>query len=398
MKKIIFAALSVLMMLSLVGCGEHLVDFKVIDLSNGAVPGDWAVPANWSNTTPFTSVDKDNNTYTFEFTVKDEAGSEVGFKILTESGNWDCAGYTEFNVTVDGGAVDAKFIDNCGPAGNAFIKGITGGKTYKMTVVCNADSSASVKVESMEDPVYPTPFYLDGYFVCGAMNSWTQDKTTIIYGANLDVVSGEVTYVYKFAASAAEHEFGICTPDWGSKYTGATFAVGTDDDFVETTLGADANNKITGLTVGGNYQMTIKTTSEGEVLFFVEEIAAITVKFKIINLENVTEAWINGEFWGSWATGWPLSAWGGKGEKFKDVDAVEVVDGVAEMPEDFDFETIAKNGETISKAVKFVATNDDWETTAYDNPNISVSFEVTGAGTYLVTIDAAANTASVEKQ
>ena len=270
MKKIIFAALSVLMMLSLVGCGEHLVDFKVIDLSNGAVPGDWAIPANWDNTTPFTSVDKDTNTYTFEFTVKDDlaAGSDIGFKILTVSGNWDVAGYTEFEVTVDGDAVEAKFIDNCGPAGNAFVKGCEAGKTYKMTVVCNADSSATVKVESMEDPVYPTPFYLDGIYLvgCGAIdNNFSFVTGNLLWGAETDITTGKVTYTKDFTVVGCSDDWHegdaaikLSDSNWAVSYGKTSITV--NEDYVELEASGD-NSVVSGLNAG-NYTLTVKTITD----------------------------------------------------------------------------------------------------------------------------------------
>ena len=399
MKKIIFAALSVLMMLSLVGCGEHFVDFKVVDLSNGAVPGDWAIPANWDNTTPFTSVDKDTNTYTFEFTVKDDlaAGSDIGFKILTVSGNWDVAGYTEFEVTVDGDAATANYKDNCGPAGNAFVKGCEAGKSYKMTVVCNSDSTATVSVVSMADPVYPTPFWLDGYYALGLGGNWNAGPDTLLCNGDYDVTTGIIVYTFDFKATDTSSDLGIATNGWSTKYTGATFTVGTDTDYVVTTMGADANSKINGLKAGFPYRLYVKVTPEKEISFKVEEICEVSLTFKITGLTEGDAAWISGTPWG-WGQGWPLSAWGGLKDGYELTDApVADADGVVTFGPKWEYITIAKPGDVLNHEVKFLASDDDWASTKYDNPNIKFDINVEGAASYEVTINAADNTASVTK-
>ena len=54
MKKIIFAALSVLMIFSLVGCGEHIDYTKNPELGAGAIPGAFN---SWNNTTAWTTAD-----------------------------------------------------------------------------------------------------------------------------------------------------------------------------------------------------------------------------------------------------------------------------------------------------------------------------------------------------
>lgn len=299
MKKIIFAALSVLMIFSLVGCGEHLVDFKVIDLSNGAVPGDWAIPATWQNTTPFTSVDKDNNTYTFEFTVKDDlaAGADVGFKILTVNGDWNVAGYTEFEVTVDGEAATANYKDNCGPAGNAFVKGCEAGKTYKMTVVCNPDSSATVKVESMEDPVYPTPYYLDGFFLMGGFlgdsGVWTPNLDYLLTVPTVDKVTGSVVYKLDFTAKKAGDYFCIAKKSDNSRWHGTPTVNGDYVEF-EYTTNDMKSSEMTGFTPDSGYRIYVKTTPDEKVFVKVVALNKVTISGATVTATGLPEA-LNGK-------------------------------------------------------------------------------------------------------
>ena len=66
MKKLLSVFAAAAMLFGFASCSGDLHDdvYKVIDLSGGAVPGDWASPANWDNTTAWTTVDKASNTYT----------------------------------------------------------------------------------------------------------------------------------------------------------------------------------------------------------------------------------------------------------------------------------------------------------------------------------------------
>lgn len=301
MKKIIFAALSVLMMLSLVGCGEHLVDFKVIDLSGGAVPGDWAIPANWDPTTPFTSVDKDNNTYTFEFTVKDDlaAGAEVGFKILTKNGEWNVDGYTEFNVDVDGASVDVplKLAADMGGAGNAFVKGCKAGKTYKMTIVCNSDSSATVKVESMADPVYPVPYYLDGFFLMGGFlgdsGVWSPNLDYLLTVPTVDKVTGSVVYKLDFTAKKAGDCFCIAKKSDNSRWHGTPTVNGDYVEFKYTTDGMKSS-EMTGFTPDSGYRIYVKTTPDEKVFVKVVALNKVTISGATVTATGLPEA-LNGK-------------------------------------------------------------------------------------------------------
>ena len=394
MKKIIFAALSVLMMLSLVGCGEHLVDFKVIDLSGGAVPGDWAIPANWDNTTPFTSIDKDNSTYTFEFTVKDDlaAGAEVGFKILSKNGEWNVDGYTEFNVDVDGASVDVplKLAADMGGAGNAFVKGCEAGKTYKMTIVCNSDSSATVSVVSMADPVYPTPYWLDGYYALGLGGNWDAGPNTLLCNGDYDVTTGVIVYTLDFKATDTSSDLGIATNGWSTKYTGATFTVGTDTDYVVTTKGADANSKINGLKAGFPYRLYVKVTPEKEISFKVEEICEVTFTFEVTNMGENTDAWMNGTFWGAgWPNGWKQTSWNSTPKA--ELVAPAVADGVATFDETWNVVVIAKPNDVLKYSFKTQVTQGDWsDDSKCSSPaaDQTLEFTVTKAGTVKVTVNA----------
>lgn len=403
MKKLLSVFAAAAMLFGFASCSGDLHDAQIIDLTGYGIRG---TMTGWDAAADIPLVDNGDGTYSISFAAQDPNGTGIENVAVLElgDGSWNTA-YRLAQPKSEGDAANVfgeadGWEQKVYQGQSADCMSIPAAKGDNVTLLITPSTTyitVKVTVEGGAAPAAPVPFYLDGYFVCGAMNGWVHNTDTLIYGAKANMTTGELEYIYKFTASGTEHEFGICTPGWASKYTGATFAVGTDEDFVATELGADANNKITGLTADANYQMTIKTTTDGVVSFYVEEIVAYTVKFKIINLGDVTEAWVNGAFWSGWSTGWPLEAWGGKGANFTDVAAAAVVDGVAEMPSAFDVSGVAKPGTTISNEVKFVASSDAWASTAYDNPNIAVEFEVTEAGTYLVTIDADANEATVQK-
>ena len=321
MKKIISLLAAGILALGLIGCSGNLHDdeYRIIDLSGGAVPGDYESPANWDNTSAWDTVDADTHTYTFNFTTKADCTGDVEFKIVSESGSWNVDGYTEFKVAVDGDATTAsmKTGADMGGAGNATITGCKASTSYTMTVVSNPDTTISVKVETAgaSAPADPVPYYLVGYFILGPEQiggdaKWAATLDTMLVDPVLDKKAGTLTYAYQFTAGDTSVEFGIGTKGWATKYTKGTFAVGTDTEYVETTKGDDTNNKITGLTVGKPYKILVQTTPDETVLFKVEEIAAVTLKVKVVGISDGEGqiAILNGEF-NSWA-GW-TSAWGG---------------------------------------------------------------------------------------
>ena len=113
MKKIIFAALSVLLMFSLVGCGEHVDYTPNKDFSTGDIAGDmngWPTgnASNWK------SADAVNYIYVYEFTAnKSMDGNGDGlleFKARSTAGKWDTGDFG--NATLETGKeVELKSAD-----------------------------------------------------------------------------------------------------------------------------------------------------------------------------------------------------------------------------------------------------------------------------------------------
>ena len=283
---------------------------------------------------------------------------------------------------------------------NGVLTGLTSGKTYKMTV----DASTGVYVFSIEitAAAKPTPFYLVGAFVRGSMNGGSASGDTVLVNPSLDKSTYEVTYTYDFDLSSNEDwgqgdttsivSFGITIgSDWSTKYTGATFAFGTDTDFVQTTSGDQDNNLITGLNNTKAYRLIIKTTPEKAVSFKVIEVAKYSLKVVVTGLPdsaNGKTAIFAGSFnsWKSWT-----SAWDGTGKVSDHVNAVIISN-------EADLGVIASGLGNIGESVTVkgcgyygTATADDIATANGEikigESDVVIEFELTGSGTYTATID-----------
>lgn len=408
MKKLLSFLAAGALALGLIGCSGNLHDdeYKLIDLSNGAIPGDFESPANWDNTTPWSEIDAENNTYTFNFKTKADLAGNVGFKILTKSGEWNVDGYTEVDISVDSDAVimPMKTADAMGGAGNANIVGCKAGANYTMTVVANPDTTISVKVESAGAsavPADPVPYYFDGelFVGCAAIgnNFNIADTSWLLYGCTLDKKTGEVTYTKDFTASVCGDPWHtgdavvkIADPNWKNSYGDTAITVG--GDFVKLVAGGD-NAPVSGLVDGKAYRAEIKTTPDKDVLIKIYEIASVTFKFEVTGLSEGELAWIGGQFWGAgWDNGWPIEAWKkpvGCGLSVSD-NAVADENGVAAFNNKWNVSTVAKPGETLSYNFKAIASTSNWEgesPTSHETGDLSVDIEIEEDATYKISIN-----------
>ena len=404
MKKLlsVFAAAAILF--SFASCSGDLHDdvYKVIDLSGGAVPGDWASPANWDNTTPWTTVDKASNTYTFDFETKADLDGDVGFKIVTVSGEWNVDGYTEFEVPVDGSVTaEMKTGAAMGGAGNAFVTGCKAGGKYTMTVVSNPDTTITVSVVASEGgaapvvPADPVPFYLDGFYISGNMNEWAGSMDTLLWSPTLDKDTGILTYKYDFAATQEAHEFGIRnnTGDWKVKYVDGEFAFGTDSDFVAVVKhddGKGTNNKITGLTKDSNYRIYVQTTPEKEVSFKVVVLNKATINVNVTGLPDEANGkvmYLTGDYFG----------WNAPGDGNSSIKGT-VADGAVSYSFDYIYE-----GTTFELQVQGKAGSKGWtkpEISGPDGENASFTVtheKTTVTVTYVETKEITSTDTSTEK-
>ena len=400
MKKILSFLAAGALALGLIGCSGDLHDdeYKVIDLSNGAIPGDFDSPATWDNTTPWSSIDAANNTYTFNFKSKSDCSGTVEFKIVTVNGEWNVDGYTEVDIPVD--SADAvkmpmKTGGEMAGAGNAKITGCKASTNYTMTVVANPDTSISVKVESAGAgavPADPVPYYFDGAMLVGVTNWNNSDASNLLKNGKLTKSTGEVVYTLDFTAGDVAEVQITGVGDWNNGWGTTDITVG-DSDFVTLVPFSTKKGgaKVSGLTVGKAYRAEIKTTPDKDVLIKIYEIASVTFKFEVTGLSEGELAWIGGEFWGaSWDNGWPIEDWKkpvGCGLSVSD-NAVADENGVAAFNDKWNVSTVAKPGEKLSYNFKVIATDTDWSgDPSKQTGDLSVDINIDEDATYKISIN-----------
>lgn len=283
MKKLIISAITAAALLfGFASCSGDLHDDekRIIDLSAGGAPGDFDEPANWSEKEPWTTSDVKTGTYTLSFKTKAEIPADgIGFKINSQLA-WNVDGYTEFTVAADGDAATAKFMAGSAMAGagNAFITGCKPSTAYKMTVVCNPDTTATVKVETADSASSaPVPYYLDGYAVRSLDAAWNVTADNLLYNPTEDKATGNLTYKLDFIASASSQQLAIARKDWTEGRwecsEAKSFAVGAEPIFLES--GKEQHPTVTGLTVDNPYRIYVYTTPEKKV------------SMKVVGLTNV---------------------------------------------------------------------------------------------------------------
>ena len=101
---------------------------------------------------------------------------------------------------------------------------------------------------------------LTGFYVRGAMNNWgngtgiSTDREALEKECSF-TKNDDGTYTYVFTAPAEEVEFAIADADWKEKFCDEELAVGAGK--VTINLSTGGNAKITGLSKGSKYKMTV---------------------------------------------------------------------------------------------------------------------------------------------
>lgn len=101
---------------------------------------------------------------------------------------------------------------------------------------------------------------LTGFYVRGAMNNWGNGTGISTDPEALEkecsfTKNDDGTYTYVFTAPAEEVEFAIADADWKEKFCDEEVAVGAGK--VTINLSTGGNAKITGLSKGSKYKMTV---------------------------------------------------------------------------------------------------------------------------------------------
>ena len=392
MKKIIFAALSVLMILSLVGCGEHINYTANKVFSKGDIAGDM----NGWGSGAWLSADDDKYEYVYEFTALKDMDSDgdgiLKFKVRSTANKWDTGDFGNATLELDK-EVELKSADFGGPEAKMTFEA---SHKYRITV-SSKDGSVFAKLEDLGLDVVPMPFVLNGMAVSIDGAAPTLDTALMSFEKDL---KGNLTYKKViFVATATEQKFNI-TDAAGEAIYGSTSSVAVGGDAITLSTAKVDDKvpavKITGLKADDVYAITIVTTPEEVVTASVAEAPIeVTFKFEVTNMGENTDAWINGTFWGeAWPNGWKQKSWyeSNPANKFSDkLKAPTVADGVATFGETWDVDVKAKPNEDLTFKFKTQVTKGDWEDDAKcssPDSDQTLEFTVTKEGTVKVTINA----------
>ena len=375
---------------ALFGSSINIADFETFELC-GKMTG-WANDSD----TNIKFVENEDGTWEADFLSTED--DEQEFCFITKTGLWD--DYQIGGESMEAGTLPdgVKFTSKAGGGKHedAILSGLKKKSYYKMTV----DASTGVYVVSVET-TKPSPFYLVGAFVRGSMNAGSASGDTVLVNPSLDKSTYEVTYTYDFDLASngdwgqnvdTEVSFGITIgSDWSTKYTGASYAFGTDTDYVATTLGADANNKISGLDKTKAYRLIIKTSPEKSVSFKVIEVAKYSLNIVVTGIpaaSNGETAIICGTFnkWPGWTSAW------GKDKKVSDLPNAVISNGTATFTSIINgIADLGDNVATSGCGYYGAVTNDDIATASGEikigGDDFIIEFKLTGSGTYTATID-----------
>lgn len=385
MKKIIFAALSVLMIFSLVGCGEHTDFTPNRAFSTGDVAG---VMNGWptGNASNWTTADDDNYVYTYEFTALKEMGTTIQFKVRSTAGQWDTGDFGGAKLDTKGTKAELTSADFGGPSAEFEVEA---SHKYRITVT-SEDGKVYGKVEDLGLDVVPMPFVLNGMAI--SIDGATPTLDTALMSFEKDL-KGNLTYKKViFVATATEQKFNI-TDAAGEAIYGSTSSVAVGGDAITLSTAKVDDKvpaiKITGLEAGKKYAITIVTTPKEVVTASVEAPIDVTFTFEVKNMGDYTDAWINGTFWGeAWPNGWKQVSWNYTPNA--ELNAPSVAGGVATFDDSWNVVVSTTLNDVLKYKFKTQVSTDwsDDESCASPKDDQELEFEVTKEGTVKVTINA----------
>ena len=415
MKKLLSVFAAAAMLFGFASCSGDLHDAQIIDLTGYGIRG---TMTGWDAAADIPLVDNGDGTYSISFAAQDPNGTGIENVAVLElgDGSWNTA-YRLAQPKSEGDSANVfgeadGWEQKVYQGQSADCMSIPAAKGDNVTLLITPSTTyitVKVTVEGGAAPAAPVPYVLSGLFIKGDMNGWANGVANALMTFTT-AMNGEVEYQYDFVGNGNDMGFKVASANWNDGYSGAEITVNADYvQFTEQRVagkvydaegtllekGDTGNSTIKATKDGANYRMYIKTNPDKEVFVKVEQIAAVTYKFKVINLGDNAQAWINGSFWGGWELGWPIASW--DSEVKAGYEPVAVVDGVAEFPAVFDVSAVAKVGETKSFNFKAIACADDaWGQADWDSGDLACDIEITGDGTYVVVVDAETNEVSIE--
>ena len=402
MKKIILAALTVLMMFGLIGCSGVLHDKAALDISGFAVVGP---NGSWDGTQRLTKV-SDTEFY-FEFVAKGET-EQVSLQLVP--GSWDtryCGddNGTQKEIIADDKESSATMVYyEGGDPKHMLMKGLTADCKYKITFKVNAANEIVVSVVSAGKVVLPEPFLLDGLVVTTDALGPKPTLDGILLSPKVeDTLVGDATYKVSFKATDTKNTFAITDVDETVKYTfDKDIEVGKTVELKKAGDKDKATN-FTGLKIGALYELTITTTPAGTVKVSLAEICKVTVKLNIIGFPVEAEgmtAYVDGNF-SDWKKGW-TTAWGGKAKVSEGYSAV-IKDGEATIDIFTDKITELNSEVSIEGCGYYGEVKDDDIAESkgdikIEENNFKTSFKADMAATWVITVDLSGKTCTAAKE
>ena len=292
MKKIIFTALTVLMILSLVGCGAHTDYTPNVDFSAGDISGN----INGWGSGVWTSANADKYEFTYQFTatkdMDDDGDGILKFKVRSTAGKWDTGDFGDATLTTDGTEVELKSADFGEPEAKMPFEA---DHIYLITVT-SKDGKVYAKVEDKGLDIIPVPYILSGMFIHGGM--YDGDWGAVLKGALLEFETstkdGVAVYKKDFTASSDDEGFKIASADWNNGWAGTEFTLdaadyvefkekrvdgkvydtATDEELEKNDIG---NAVLKGTKAGKTYRLYIKTTPDKKVYAKVVTLNAVVI-------------------------------------------------------------------------------------------------------------------------
>lgn len=423
MKKILSVFAAAAMLFGFASCSGDLHDAQIIDLTGYGIRG---TMTGWNAADDIPLVDNGDGTYSISFATQDPDGTGLEKIAVLElgDGSWDTA-YRLAQPKAEGDSANVfgeadgweQKVYQGQSADCMLIPAAKGDNVTLLITPSTTYITVKVTVKGGAAPAAPVPYVLSGLFIKGAMNGWKDGLKNALMTFTTSM-NGEVEYQYDFVGAGGDMGFKVASTNYNDGYSGAEIIVNAD--YVPFTqmrvggkvtdlegnpipdpgkpgqnLGDTGDSTIKATKADANYRMYIKTNPDKEVFVKVEQIAAVKYKFKVINLGDNAQAWINGSFWGGWELGWPIASWN---SAVKDgYEPVAVVDGVAEFPAVFNVDAVAKVGETKSFNFKAIAcANDAWGQADWDSGDLACDIEITGDRTFVIVVDAETNEVSIE--
>ena len=307
-------------------------------LDKGGIVGDFVGGWETANAKALTK-GSDSTTYTYTFTAP-ENKHKVHWRILADKTNSNSGQFGPESAATTDLAVNDTEVELKTPAstGQSCETDVEPTATYKITlkVTPNTGGTAIAKLTAkVAKTSEPTLLILhpDAYVKTAIKRfkgEWDdsgnqKEKAALRKLTNPTVEGNARLYKVTFIADKDKHTFEIINRSDTDKWAGGTVNAGSD--FADLSMGGSTGAEISGLHVGGHYELTVKAAMNGsskKLSVQVKEISDryATIKFEAINIpDNIGEVYLCTQRWVEGLTGkdvgnqvpYPIKSWNNAG-------------------------------------------------------------------------------------